>query len=89
MNEFMSLIAPIGATCLGILIGYLVGFFIRRFKEFTPGTLSSVISVILGVVVIRFLEAEIAVWWFYPMGLLIGFIAQTIVWKLEGKPLSV
>ena len=85
----MDIIAQIGATCLGILIGYLVGFFIRRFKTFTPVTLSSVVSIILGVVVIRFLEVELSVWWFYPIGLLIGFIAQTIVWRVEGKPMSV
>jgi len=33
----------------------------------------------VGGAVIKFLEADRSTWWFYPIGLLIGFIAYQIV----------
>ena len=69
----MSHVPAIGATCLGIVIGFLVRYFIRRFSNFGAGALGSVITIILGGAVIKFLEADKSVWWFYPIGLFLGF----------------
>ncbi|HCJ67087.1 MAG TPA: hypothetical protein DHV62_07135, partial [Elusimicrobia bacterium] len=66
----MSIIAVVGSLSLGIVIGWLVRYFIRRFKSFTPKALGSVVSIIAGGAVIKFLEADKSVWWFYPIGLL-------------------
>lgn len=75
----MNIVAAIGALSLGIVVGWLVRYFIRRFKSFTPQALGFVISIIAGGAIIKFLEADKTVWWFYPIGLLLGFILYTIV----------
>jgi hypothetical protein len=62
----MDTIPAIGAICLGIVIGWLVRYFIRRFDKFNPQVLGSVISIVAGGAVVRFLEADPKVWWFYP-----------------------
>jgi hypothetical protein len=71
----MSEIIPaIGAISLGIVIAYLFRYFITRFKKFAPSTLSSVISIIAGGAVVKFLGADKTVIWCYPIGLLLGLI---------------
>jgi uncharacterized membrane protein len=75
----MSIVPAIGATCLGIVIGYLVRYFVRRFKNYTPKALSSVVSIILGGGVVKFLSTDQLAWWFYPIGLLIGFMVYSII----------
>ena len=76
----MSNIVPaLGSTSLGIVIGWLIRYFIRRFKKFTPSILSSVISLAFGGVAIKFLDADRTVVWFYPIGVLLGFVAYHII----------
>lgn len=75
----MSIIPPIGALCLGIVMGWLVRYFIRRFEGYTPQTLSSVVSIIAGGLIIKVFEADKTVWWFYPIGLFLGFVFYTVV----------
>lgn len=75
----MDIISAIGATALGIVVGWLVRYFIRRFESFTPKALGSVVSIIAGGAIISFLKTDMSVWWFYPIGLLIGFIVYTII----------
>jgi hypothetical protein len=75
----MSVVPPIGAMCLGIVIGWLVRFFIWRFETFSPSVLSSVISILLGGGITRFLSADPNVWWFYPIGLLVGFVVYQVI----------
>ena len=82
----MQVIPAVGATCLGIVIGWLVRYFIRRFETFNPQILGSVVSILLGGAVVRFLEADKTVWWFYPIGLLLGFIVYSVIaWLVGGK----
>ncbi len=80
----MKYIPAIGATCLGAVVGWLVRYFIRRFSTFGPMVLGSVLSIILGGAVIRFLEADRTVWWFYPIGLFVGFAIYQIIVMLDG-----
>lgn len=83
----MNNIPMLGSLSLGIIIGWLIRYFIRRFKKFTPKILGALISVIFGGAIIKFLSFDKSVWWFYPIGLLIGFIIYTITvfWAL-GPP---
>lgn len=74
-----NIVPAVGSTSLGVVMGFLVRYFIRRFDTFAPGVLSSVISIVLGGAVIKFLGADKNVWWFYPIGLLLGFVAYQII----------
>ncbi|MBI4521938.1 MAG: hypothetical protein HY701_13960 [Gemmatimonadetes bacterium] len=80
----MSNVPAVGAFALGIVIGWLVRYFVRRFSTFTPQVLGTVVSIMLGGAVVKFLEADKVVWWFYPIGLLAGFIIYTAlaIWLL-------
>jgi uncharacterized membrane protein YfcA len=79
-------IPAIGATCLGIVIGWLVRYFIRRFRTFGPMVMGSVISIILGGAVIKFLEADKSVWWYYPIGLFLGFVIYHVLVIVHTRP---
>jgi O-antigen/teichoic acid export membrane protein len=74
-----SYIPAIGATCLGAVIGWLVRYFIRRFERFGPAALASIVSLILGGAVVKFLEADRSVWWFYPIGLFVGMAIYQVI----------
>ncbi len=78
-------VAIVGSLSVGIVVGWLVRFFIRRFKKFGPAALSAVVSVLLGGTVVKFLEADRSVIWYYPIGLLAGFIIYTIVAVLGAR----
>lgn len=56
-------------------------FVVRRFKTFGPKTLTSVIGVLTGGAAIKFIDAgkDKDVWWFYPIGLFLGFLVYTLV----------
>jgi hypothetical protein len=75
----MNIVPIVGALSLGIVVGWLVRYFLRRFEKFTPQALGSVITIIVGGAVVKFLEVEKTVWWFYPIGLLVGFILYSII----------
>jgi hypothetical protein len=72
-------VPAIGATSLGIVVGWLVRYFVPRFETFTPAVLSSVLTIGLGGAAIRFLETDKTVWWFYPIGMVIAFVAYQIL----------
>ncbi len=74
----MKVIPAIGATCLGIVVGLLIRYFIRRFKRFTPQVFGSLLSIVLGGTTIRLLSGDQQIVWFYPIGLLLGFILYTL-----------
>jgi uncharacterized membrane protein len=82
----VSIVAAAGATSLGAVIGWLVRYFIRRLNRFGPVVLGSVVSVILGGAVIKFLEADRSVWWFYPIGLAVGLVVYHFAALSAGVP---
>ena len=71
-------VPAIGATCLGVVVGWLVRYFVPRFSTFGPAALSSVLSIALGVA-IRFLEPGKSIWWFYPIGMVVAFVAYQVI----------
>jgi len=75
----MRAIPFIGAACLGIVVGFLVRYFMRRFDKYGPAALGSVLSIILGGAAVKYLQEDKTVWWFYPIGLLLGFIVYQLV----------
>jgi len=73
------IIQIIGSLSLGIVIGWLVRYFIRRFKTFTPQALGSVVSIMVGGGLVKFLGANQTVLFCYPIGLLLGFVGYTLI----------
>jgi hypothetical protein len=79
MTIAMGILAAVGITCLGIIIGWLVRFSVEKFKDVTPKVLTSVVSLILGGVITGFISRTAAESWvllFYPIGLVIGFATR-------------
>ena len=72
-------VAAIGATCLGIVVGWLVRYFIRRFTSFSAASLTSVVSIVAGGAAIKFLGKDNSVWWYYPIGLFLGFAIYQVI----------
>ena len=80
----------VSALALGIFIGFMAWYFIKRFKEYTTDGLTAVIGVLIGGVVVTFLDwtptaaasgaasatatVDVVHRWWYPIGLLVGFL---------------
>jgi len=81
----MDWIIACGALSLGLLIGALVGWYVNEAKQINHKVLSLAVWVLAGGIVLglfRFLSAgDVAAReiWLYPVGLLIGFVAVTIL----------
>ncbi|MBN3959640.1 hypothetical protein [Nostoc sp. NMS8] len=85
-QSLAEIVPLIGSTSLGIVIGWLIRYFIRRFQNYTPQALSSLVGVVVGGGIVKFLGADQTVTWFYPIGLLLGFIIysfQAYLFKKE------
>jgi hypothetical protein len=84
-----NVIPPLGCLSLGIVIGWLVRYFIRRFAKFSPSVMGSTITIVCGGAVARFLDANPMVLWFYPIGMLLGFVIYHLIAKREVRALNV
>ena|ERR1700733_3611169 len=80
----MAYVPAIGTLSLGIVMGWLVRYFIRRFKDFTPQALGTVVSIMLGGAVLKLISTDATILFFYPIGLLIGFVVYTLLAMLVG-----
>ena len=89
-----QIIMPLGVTCLGVFVGWLLRYVIRRFEKFTVRIFGSLLGVILGGAIVKFLSVDSTTIWYYPVGLLLGVLLyQLIVWitfglKLDGSTLE-
>jgi hypothetical protein len=69
-----------GALCLGILIGAIVGWYFSEAQKTTAVVLGFSISALVGSSVLAMfsflagLRGPTHEYWFYPVGLLIGFV---------------
>jgi hypothetical protein len=82
-------VAVIGSTCLGVVVGWLVRYFLFRFEKFNVQILGSTISILTGGVIIVFfnsVDPNKEVIWFYPIGLLIGFVIYSVTARWSGAP---
>jgi F0F1-type ATP synthase assembly protein I len=74
-----------GALCLGILIGALVGWYVSEAQKTTPLVLVVSISALVGSSVLAMfsflagLRGPTHEYWFYPVGLLIGFVIVIVI----------
>ena len=74
----VAIIPFIGSICLGTVIGWLIRYFIRRFRSFTPKVFGALLTALFGGAVLRLFGADQNVLWCYPIGIFIGFFAYTI-----------
>jgi len=81
----------LGALWLGIFLGTLVGFYVQEADEWGSRALTTSIWVVAGsstLVLLQFLNpsAGLREIWFYPLGIVGGFIVGTI-WEYVDPPL--
>ncbi|KRQ09156.1 hypothetical protein [Bradyrhizobium manausense] len=81
----------LGALWLGVFLGTLVGFYVQEADEWGPRALTTSIWVVAGsstLVLLQFLNpsAGLREIWFYPLGIVGGFIVGTI-WEYVDPPL--
>jgi hypothetical protein len=75
----MDWVIVAGSLCLGMLIGALVGWYFSEAQKTTPVVLGVSISALVGSSVLAMfsflagLRGPTHEYWFYPVGLLIGF----------------
>lgn len=74
-----------GSLALGVLVGFLLRFFLRRFKSFTPRGFSTVLTAIAGGAAVKLLsDAPGAVSWYF-IGLLGGFVMYSFLLYRAGE----
>lgn len=64
----------LGVLCLGGFVGYLVGYTWVKDKKPTPKTVGATIAAALSGAPLAFLDGIGDERWFYPVGLVVGFI---------------
>jgi hypothetical protein len=85
----MEWIPSLGCFCLGALIGVLVRYYVSEAEKMTLKVLASSISVLAGSGVIGIFHlmdpngAASNAYWFYPVGLLVGFAVVAIIEMIE------
>lgn len=75
----------IGSLALGIFMGYLAWYFVTRFTQYNFDALASVIGVLAGGAVVQFLGATGDARWWYPIGLVAGWLIYSIARTLTGE----
>ncbi len=86
---FLRIIEDIAATGIGVVMGYIVLYFLTRLKKFTVKELGSLFGVILGATVLGFLSkldnTPAEVFAFYAIGIFIGFVAALVLYWIRYK----
>lgn len=81
------LAAIVGSLCLGIVMGWLVRYFLERFSQFNAKVLGSVVSVIAGGVIVHLFEGNNPITqyahWYYFIGLLPGILVYPYISQIK------
>ena len=76
----------VGLIALGVFMGYMAWYFATRVKENWMTSFAAVAGVLFGGVVLTFLGgASSDNRWWYPIGLVIGWLIYAIARKLVGE----
>ena len=78
-----------GTFMLGLFIGYLVRYFVARLATFRVTTLAGIIAAVIGTTVVGFLtidEVGQTVRWWYPVGVIAGWMANWIAENMSQRP---
>jgi hypothetical protein len=84
-EALMDWLIATGATCLGVLIGALVGWFVNEATVMNQKVIGVAISILSGAGVLGVFgmisggNFSVREYWFYPVGLLAGFTTITVV----------
>lgn len=84
----MDWVVICGSLSLGMLVGVLVGFFVQESRTWAHRELSAAVAAlaVTGVLAILRFDAHQREIWFYPIGLVVGFIIGTVWdWKPDEK----
>ena len=74
----------LGAACLGIVLGWLVRYFLDRIEKLNMKMFASLVSVLCGGVVFKMFPDPFGyAGWFYPMGLLVGILLYPLLKMFE------
>lgn len=73
-----------GALSIGAVVGYVLRYFMRRFKTFTPKGLVTVLGALGGGALFKFLAKSPGAPWWYFIGILAGFVAYTLIALARG-----
>jgi|GEM_PF-6129130 chromate transport protein ChrA len=83
----MVFIEALGVLCVGIVVMWLVWYFVTRFKEFSVQVLSSLVAIVFAGVVLQFVQlADKTDFWYYPIGLLLGLVLYGINSRFKVMP---
>jgi NhaP-type Na+/H+ or K+/H+ antiporter len=67
-----SVIEAVGTISLGLFIGMVARYCLKRFEDYSPKTFGALVAVVLGGAVLGFLGLPNLLRWFYPIGLVGG-----------------
>ena len=70
-----TLLAAMLGGFIGIVVGWLVRYFVVRLKNYTISGLTSVIAILVAGAVVNYLGPDKSVNAFYAVGLVMGFAA--------------
>jgi F0F1-type ATP synthase assembly protein I len=74
----------LGAACLGVVLGWLLRYFLDRIEKLNMKMFASLVSVLCGGVVFKmFPDPFRYAGWFYPMGLLLGILLYPFLTMFE------
>jgi hypothetical protein len=79
------MIVEIGTTALGVFLGYMAWYFATRVTDSWMDSFAAVAGVLFGGVVLAFLGGTSAdTRWWYPIGLVIGWVIYVLLRYFNG-----
>jgi len=81
-----NVVEILGLLCVGFLVGWMILFFLRRFQNFTVDVFGGLLGAVFGGVILSFIQlADKTDLWFYPIGLVIGWIVYQYMYSKKNN----